>query len=523
MEVSPFAKTRIVTGINPTNFTFTLQPGEEFEAPEAVLSFSSKGYAGISANMHAFVGNHIVRGQWKGRVRPILLNSWEACYFDFNEHKLLRLAKAGKEAGIELFVLDDGWFGTRDDDHQSLGDWHIVNSKKLPHGLAGLAEKINALGLDFGLWIEPEMVNVNSELYRAHPEWSMEIPGKHHSEGRTQRVLDFANPEVVDYMITTMTDLLGSANISYVKWDMNRIISDCFSQYLPAERQQETFHRYVLGFYRLAKALTEAFPEILFEGCASGGNRYDLGMLCYFPQIWASDNTDAVSRLSIQDGLSYGYPLNTAGAHVSSCPNHQTLRTTPLESRFGVAAFGGLGYECNLLEVSKEDLTEIKAQIALYKQWREVFQLGTFHRIAAGNQYQWIAVSADKRRAVGFIMQQQRCANEQFDRFVAKGLDPQLTYHFGSLPRKFNIMEFGSLVNTVSPVHLKENGVAHQLLAKFVKLDSEVEDLTCSGSVLLHEGIKLTQAFVSSGYSDQVRHFPDYACRMYFMEAVEEG
>ncbi|MBR2046924.1 MAG: alpha-galactosidase, partial [Agathobacter sp.] len=344
VEVSAFGQTRVVTGINPRSFQFQIAPGEAFEAPEAVMSYSKKGFNGLSQNMHAFVRECIVRGEWKKKPRPVLLNSWEAAYFDINESKLLKLAKAGKEAGIELFVMDDGWFGTRDNDTQALGDWY-PNKKKLPNGLAGLAAKVNKLGLDFGVWVEPEMVNVNSELYRAHPEWVMEIPGKPHSESRTQRILDFANPDLVDYMTEAMTKVFSDGNIAYVKWDMNRIFSDYYSQCLPPERQKEVGHRYMMGFYKMCDTLMKRFPHILFEGCASGGNRFDLGILCYFPQIWASDDSDAVYRVNGQTGYSYGYPMSTVSAHVSDCPNHQTLRKTPMASRFQVAAFGVLGYE----------------------------------------------------------------------------------------------------------------------------------------------------------------------------------
>ena len=521
VEVNSFEKTRIVAGINPANFAFTLAPGEAFEAPEAVMTFSHEGLDGISRHMHPFVREHIVRGTWKNKQRPVLLNSWEASYFDISESSLLRLAKAGKEAGIELFVMDDGWFGDRSDDKRALGDW-TPNTKKLPGGIEGLCKKINDLGMDFGIWIEPEMVNTDSELYRAHPEWSMEIPGMNHSEGRNQRILDFCNPEVVAYMTEQMKKILGSANIAYVKWDMNRIFSDYYSPYLPAERQQEVAHRYMLGVYQLAAALTEAFPDILFEGCASGGNRFDLGMLCYFPQIWASDNTDAVCRLAIQNGYSYGYPMSVVSAHVSACPNHQTLRVTPLESRFAVASFGMLGYECNLCEMSKDDLEAIRAQIALYKAYRDVWQWGDFYRLEAGNQYQWMVVSKDKKKAIGMMMQREVQPGAMFQRFVAKGLDEKKTYHFFGLPRKYNIKEFGTLINMVSPIHVKQDSLLHNTIAKFVKMDGETEDSICGGDSLMYDGIKLKQSFVGTGYSDEVRHFPDYASRLYFMEEVEQ-
>ena len=378
-EYNAFGKLRLVSGINPMGFSYQIGVGESFESPEAVMTYSPDGYNGMSQNMHAFVRECIVRGTWKKKERPVLLNSWEAAYFDINERKLLKLAKAARDVGIELFVMDDGWFGERNDDKTSLGDWY-VNPKKLPDGVSGLCKKINDLGLSFGIWVEPEMINVESNLYKEHPDWTMDIPGKNHAEGRNQRMLDLANPEVVDYMIASMSNLFASANIAYVKWDMNRIVSDCYSKYLPAKRQGETMHRYVLGLYRMMDELTKRFPEILFEGCASGGNRFDLGILCFFPQIWASDNTDAVYRVNGMNGYSYGYPMSVMGAHVSSCPNHQTLRTTPLETRFAVAAFGVLGYECNLCDMKKEDLEEIRKQIALYKEWRNVLQYGTFYR-----------------------------------------------------------------------------------------------------------------------------------------------
>ena len=337
VEVSSTGKTRFSSGINPQSFCFVLEEGAVFETPEAVMTYSDQGYNDMSFHMHRFVREHIVRGAWKGKSRPILLNSWEAAYFDINERKLLNLAKAGKEVGIELFVMDDGWFGERNDDTSSLGDWE-VNTKKLPNGLAGLCEKIKAMGLNFGIWVEPEMVNVKSKLYRAHPDWVLQIPGKPHTEGRNQRILDLTKEEVQDYIIETMSRVFSSADISYVKWDMNRTFTDYFSTSLPADRQGEVAHRYVMGLYRCMKELTGRFPNILFEGCAAGGNRFDLGILCYFPQIGASDDTDAVYRVNGQTGYSYGYPLSTVSAHVSACPNHQTLRVTPLSTRFAVAA-----------------------------------------------------------------------------------------------------------------------------------------------------------------------------------------
>ncbi len=541
-EVSSFGKTRLITGINPQGFTWSLEPGEVFEAPEAVMTYSAEGFNGMSRQLHHFIREHIVRGVWKHKTRPVLLNSWEASYFDINESKLLKLAKAGKEVGIELFVMDDGWFGKRNDDKSSLGDWD-VNPKKLPAGLKHLADQVNALGLQFGIWVEPEMVNVDSELYRAHPEWVMQVPDKPHSEGRNQRMLDLANPEVVNYIVEKMSEVFSSANISYVKWDMNRIMSDVYSQYLPADRQGETAHRYVCGLYECAKRLTEKFPEILFEGCAAGGNRFDLGMLSYFPQIWASDDTDAVCRSAIQTGYSYGYPMSTVSAHVSACPNHQTLRTTSLETRFNVAAFGVTGYECNLCDMKKEDLAAVKAQIELYKEWREVLQWGEFYRGRSfhtmpvnglscagtapigsdeGNLTEWTCVSPDRKRAVGFLMQQLAVPNAQLHTYRAAGLDSEMRYHFYNRELKYDIRSFGSLVNTVSPIHLKEDSLMMDVVAKFVKMDGETEDLEAFGDALMHGGVHLKQAFGGTGYNSEVRYFPDFASRLYFMEAVSD-
>ena len=517
-EVNSHGKTRVVTGINPQSFCFVLASGDFFEAPEAVMTFSDQGFNGMSRLMHTFVRECIVRGEWKKKVRPVLLNSWEASYFDINESKLLKLAKAGKEAGIELFVMDDGWFGTRNDDKQALGDWY-VNKKKLPGGLKRICQKINDLGLDFGIWVEPEMVNVESNLYKTHPEWVMEIPGKPHSEGRNQRILDFANPAVVDYMIEQMSGIFSSANMKYVKWDMNRIFSDYYSQYLKSEQQGEVAHRYMMGLYRLMKTLVEKFPHILFEGCASGGNRFDLGILCYFPQIWASDDTDAIYRAKGQTGYSYGYPMSTVTAHVSACPNHQTLRVTPLHTRFHVAAFGVCGYECNLCDMKKEEVEEIKQQIALYKQWREVLQFGTFYRGRSDNLYEWTCVSKDQSKAIGMIVQKLVEPNTHFEQYFAKGLNPDKKYHFYNIERKRNVKPFGDLVNMIAPVHIKYDSLVHKAIDKFVKMPGEVEDYTTYGDVLM-SGIKLTSAFGGTGYDEHTRYFQDFESRMYFIEEV---
>ena len=566
-DVNSFGKTRFVSGINPKNFRFTLKAGEIFELPEAVMTVSKEGMNGMSQNMHDFVREHITRGPWKEKERPVLLNSWEANYFDIDEGKLLKLARKGKEAGVELFVMDDGWFGDRHDDKRALGDW-FVNTKKLPGGLKGITDKIHGLGLKFGIWIEPEMINTESELYKLHPDWAMAIPGMDHSEGRNQRVLDFANPEVVDYMIKAMTDVLSSAEIDYVKWDMNRPFSDLYSPYLRKKAEEEmaeaginpergaridyqgeVSHRYVLGLYRLMKVLTETFPNILWEGCAAGGNRFDLGVLSYFQQIWASDNTDAVSRMDIQNGYSYGYPQLVYTSHVSAVPNHQTLRVTPLSTRANVAFFGNLGYECNLCDMSKEENEAIAVQIEIYKKYRQTLQFGRFYRTeqkyasmnrassvarglgltspaggqgASDNVITWTIVSRDQKTAVGMIAEKEIHPADPHLTFTARGLDSETRYHFSNIPAKINVKNFGDLINAAGlPIHVKQDSLIHNIIARFYKLEGETEDTTLYGDLLMEAGKPLTQGYIGTGITN-VRVFKDFDSRIYFMEAAEE-
>ena len=538
-ELNAFGITRFMTGIAPQGFEWILGPGESFEAPEAALTCTKDGYTGISRHMHAFVREHIVRGKWAKELRPVLLNSWEAAYFKITEAKLLKLAKAAKETGVELFVMDDGWFGLRDDDSHSLGDW-VANTKKLPGGLRGISDKIHALGLKFGVWVEPEMVNADSDLYRAHPEWVMQVPGQAHSEGRHQRILDLANPAVVDYLIEAMSRVITEAQTDYIKWDMNRIFSDVYSPYLAGlaeeSSQGETAHRYILGLYRLMGALTERFPDVLFEGCASGGNRFDLGILSYMPQIWASDNTDAISRAYIQEGYSYGYPMNTVASHFSSVPNHQTLRVTPISTRFAVAAFGSFGLECNLADMSKAERGKIAGMIRIYKKWRDVLQTGDFYRQAGGGEgrmwqpvatngfskvHQWTCVSRDKRRAVGLVLQELVTPNSPYEVYRPRGLDPAMRYHFYNREEKQDIRRFGDLINTAAPIHVKQDSALHHVIAKFYQMPGETEDLIVSGAVLMEAGLTLSPAFAGTGYNLEVRYFQDFSARLYFMEAVE--
>ena len=549
VEVDGHGKSRFLSGVNDDDFAWMLDDGDRFETPQAVLTVSDHGFSDISKHMHTFVREHIVRGEWKHKERPILLNSWEASYFHFDERKLLSLAKAGAQAGIELFVVDDGWFGKRNNDTCSLGDWKI-NPKKLPHGFAGLAEKLKAINMQLGVWVEPEMVNVDSDLYRAHPDYAVAITGRDHSEGRSQRILDFTRKEVREEIIAQMTEVFSSAEIHYVKWDMNRNFSDVYSKSLPPQRQKEFSHRYIMGLYEVMKTLTERFPQILFEGCASGGNRFDLGILCYMPQIWASDNTDALCRTRIQNGYSYGYPQSVIGAHVSGCPNHQTLRETPLDSRFCVASFGVLGYECNLTAMTKDERGEIAAQIRLYKEWRRTLQFGQWYRLehsSARNSLgmenvlavlgasaesgprpgqqacKWLCVAPDKSRAVGVMVQGMTAPSHSYEEFRTRGLAPDKRYHFFNQEKKVSIGQFGDLINLVSPIPLKKDGLVVQLADRFVKMDGEQESVEVSGACLNQAGVKLCQGFAGSGYEKNTRMYQDFDARMYFIEEVSHA
>ena len=517
VDVSGFYKTRFITGINPLNFEWVLGPDEEFETPEAVMTYSARGYRELSLNMQHFVKKHIVRGKFADKPRPILLNSWEAAYFNISESRILSLAKKAKEAGVELLVMDDGWFKGRNDDTTSLGDW-VEDKKKLPGGIEGLAKKVRDIGLDFGIWVEPEMISEKSDLFKAHPEYAMTVPGRDNSPGRNQMILDLTQPEVCEYVKTSMRRVIGSKGVSYIKWDMNRMFSDVYSKALPPERQGEVAHRYVLGLYDILKTLTEEFPDVLFENCASGGNRFDLGMTAYMPQTWGSDDSDAYERTFIQTGYSYGYPMSTVTAHVSACPNHQTLRNTPLDTRFNVAAFGVLGYEINLCECSAEDFKAIKAQIETYKEWRDVFFGGDFYRVS---DTQWMVVSPDKKKAVTMIWNGLCNPNDFYKKIKTVGLADDMTYHVYNVQIRHNIKQFGSLVNQVAPVHVKQDSLMHNAIAKFVKMDGEIEDYKVSGAFLNNVGIKLTQAFGGTGYNAETRLFQDFSSRMYFIESID--
>ena len=429
-EVDNHGVTRLQAGIHSTDFDWTLATGETFQTPEAVLVWSDEGLNGMSRTYHRLYQRRLARGTWRDKVRPILINNWEATYFDFTEEKLLAIADVAAQCGVELFVLDDGWFGARTSDHAGLGDW-TVNPDRLPNGIDGLAEKIEARGMKFGIWVELEMVNEDSDLYRAHPDWVLSVPGRRKSLGRSQCVLDFSRQDVVDNIYEQMAAILASGKVSYVKWDMNRSITECWSHALPAARQGEVFHRYILGLYDLYERLTTAFPHVLFESCASGGNRFDPGMLYYAPQAWTSDNSDAVERQKIQYGTSMCYPLSSMGSHVSVVPNHQVNRVTPLHTRANTAYFGTFGYELDLGKLSAEELAEVKDEIAFMKEYREIFQFGTFYRLQSPfehNVMAWMCVSGDQKTAIVGWYRTLNRVNDRFARVRLAGLLPGALY-----------------------------------------------------------------------------------------------
>lgn len=491
--------TRVMQGISPANFAKLLQPGESFETPEAVLAFSDAGFGGLSEKMHRFVNECIVPKQWQYKPRPVLYNSWEGCMFDFDQRRLLGLARDAKALGCELFVLDDGWFGKRNDDRAGLGDYE-VNRKKLPHGLDGLAKKINALGMAFGLWFEPESVNMDSDLYRAHPDWAL-TDDFAPLLGRHQLLLDLTKPEVRDYIAENVGKTLDSASITYVKWDMNR-----HSIALGAKA-----HDYILGLYDVLRRIFTPRPHILLESCASGGNRFDLGMLCFGPQAWCSDDTDPIERLTIQENLSFLYPQSTFGAHVSASPHAQTLRSTPLSTRGNVSFFGCLGYELDLKHLLKPEKEEIREQVAFYKQYREIFQFGTFRRLKNGWQV------SDGRTSFAGVFRKLVSAAPGYETLRLKDLDKHKTYRFRNRPQKLRIGQFGSLVKHVAPVDLDPNGLVLRAADRLITLPDGNQESRASGAALM-AGIRLLPNFRGTGYDQNQRTLTDFGSELYIIE-----
>jgi len=425
-----FGHPRLSVGMNPEVFSWLLDPGETLTSPEAVLVYSDSGFNGMSQVFHSLYRTRLARGFWRDRSRPVLLNSWEGVYFDFNEDKLLSVAEKAADLGVELFVLDDGWFGKRNSDNCSLGDW-VANPEKLPAGLSGLSEKVHALGLQFGLWFEPEMVSPDSDLYRSHPDWCLHVEGRPRTQARQQLILDLSLPEVQDYIISSVSSVLSSSGIDYVKWDMNRNMTEAFSEALPPERKKETQHRYMLGLYRVLEAITSAFPKILFESCSGGGGRFDPGMLFYMPQTWTSDDTDAVERLKLQYGTSYVYPASAMGAHVSAVPNHQTGRSVPLKMRGDVALGGNFGFELDPCKLSPEEADEARKMIARVKSLRDLTRQGTFWRLLSpfdGQKTAWAFVSEDRRNVILCVYCALSVPNSAPLRVHLRGLDPAVWY-----------------------------------------------------------------------------------------------
>lgn len=498
VEVSTFEMSRVMLGINPEHFSYCLCEGESFQSPEVILAFSDKGLNGLSQAYHRFMKNRLMSSKWKNRERPILLNNWEATFFDFNEEKILQIAKKAKEVGAELFVLDDGWFGKRNDDYRGLGDWD-ANLEKLPGGIKGLSEKVVAMGLDFGLWFELEMINMDSDLYRAHPDWIINAPGRFPSHARHQHVLDYSRTEVVDYIYEKVAKILRESKISYIKWDMNRYMSEPYSATLPPERQGEMMHRYILGVYDLYHRLTTEFPDILFESCASGGARFDAALLYYAPQAWCSDDSDAAERAKIQYGSSIAYPIVSIGAHVSAVPNQQLYRNTPLETRANMAYFGTFGYELDLNLLSPTEIEEVKREILFMKEHRRLIQIeGDFYRLLSpfeGNECGFSVVSPDKTEAIAMYFQKLNFVNASWIRFKLKGLEENKLYRISS--------------NLNPSLERKEATVLH---AGYNLKDKELS-YEAYGSELMEIGIPIAR-------EDLSRKGGDFASLLFLIKAI---
>lgn len=450
-----FDSVRLMTGINPEGFCWKLNPGESFQAPEAVLVYSAEGLNGMSHAFHDLYREHLIRGEYRDKKRPILINNWEATYFDFNTEKLLDIAREASKLGIEMLVMDDGWFGNRCDDNRALGDW-FVNEEKINGGLKYLVDEVNKLGMKFGIWFEPEMISPESDLYREHPDWAIQVPGRTAGLARNQLVLDMSRPEIQDYIFDLVAKVLRSANIEYVKWDMNRPLSDIGSYALSAECQGELYHRYVLGMYRLQERLVTEFPHILLENCSGGGARFDAGMLYYSPQIWCSDDTDAIERLTIQEGTALIYPLSAMGAHVSDCPNHAVGRVTPFETRGYVALAGTFGYELDVTKIPEEDRNMIPDQVAMYHKYNDLVRTGDYYRVASFQQNRmydcYMVVAKDKSEALVTFIQVMGRPNSHSRRIQLKGLCPEKKYRIEGEERTYlgsTLMQAGILVENL--------------------------------------------------------------------------
>lgn len=493
VEVTPHGFTRVQMGLQSFDFEWFLEPDKTFQTPEAVLTYSAQGFNGMSANFHRMINHYLIPKYWRLRERPVLANNWEATYFDFDESRITALVDVAKELGIELFVLDDGWFLNRNNDCHGLGDW-IVDYDKLENGIEGLSEYVHAKRMQFGLWVEPEMVNKGTKVYEKHPEWIVGCPGREVSPGRNQYILDLTNPDVIDYLEDRLTYIFEHADVDYIKWDMNRNFSDVYSKYLSPKRQQEFAHRYVLGLYDLLERLTQRFPKILFESCSAGGNRFDMGMLVYMPQTWTSDNTDAVARYKIQYGTSYVFPLSTMGAHVSGERSHQLLRRIPLATRFNVAAFGLLGYELDLIHLTDQERACIKRQIAFYKQYRHLFQFGDFYRLQSpfdNDQMSWQVVDASNEEAILGEYQQLQRPSPPLESLGVLGLNQDLCYRVTA---------------------------RSQFVDDGLTISGEDFRIRAFGDELLHAGIRPYTQFMGAGVDGAMRLLGDFGSRLYMIK-----
>lgn len=497
IEKTPYGMLRVLSGINHETFDWKLEEGELFIVPEAVMTYSSEGTNKASLNLHHFTNNHIIRGIWKRKERPITFNTWEAVHFDYDEKRILELAKNAKNTGIELFVIDDGWFANRDNDRQSLGDW-FVNTKKFPSGLAGISSKIHRMGLSFGLWVEPEMISRRSMLFGEHPDWAVVIPEREPSVGRNQMILDLTRQEIRDYIVSSMSRVFTEGSVDYVKWDMNRAFSDIAS--LKTVTNGMFLHRYIQGLYDIMDKLTKAFPEVLFEGSAAGGGRFDLGMLCYMNQIWTSDNTDVLARTAIQEGTSYGFSLNTMINHVTTSPNLQTLRISDIESRFNVACFGVLGYQLDLSSMSLTRQNIIKNQIEFYKKNRALFQFGSFYRLpkthGLSDRTQWAISDQDANNIIVLDFQRETIANPGHEILRIPFADSSAVY------------EISSRIQSSDTLSIKE---------------TETEQYRVSGDILANAGIPLNSSFSGTECNEGTRVIGDFGSRLYIIKKVNKN
>jgi len=508
---------RVMSGINPHCFLWKLNSGESFSTPQAVMSYADGGINAFSANMHDFVNDHIVPKEFQYSERPIVVNNWEATFFNFNRRKLLALARKAKGLGVEMFVLDDGWFGKRNHDRAGLGDW-VVNEKKLPGGIRSLSKSIHKMGMKFGLWFEPECVNMDSDLYRAHPDWAIAVPGREPSFGRNQLVLDLTRQEVRDYIVDAVSGVLDSAKIEYVKWDYNRHISDMYSSTL--KNQGELFHRYILGLYEILRRIfKEKHPEVLLESCSSGGNRFDLGMLCYSPQIWTSDDTDAMERLDIQRGIYTFYPQSAVSAHVSMTPNQQTLRSVPLPTRFNVAAFGTLGFELDFGELTPDERRHIKSQIAYYKAHRTTLQYGRLARYFPNAERESWQIKGDGE-IVAAIYNLSYHSSPARDNMRILGAEDGKFYRVSTYSQPLRIGRFGSLIKHISPVQIRSDGALMRFVDRHFSMKDGAESYECSGEAL-KSGINLAMQYSGTGYDPRLRMLGDFGSTLYTIKEIK--